>query len=383
MRPLPLAALALLVLCARRTAGLVSSSTVGGRTRTVTMATAAPPSPVDSFLANLGFGKAASPKSAQFTIAVTGSSGLVGSALTKALEGAQLGGKPVKTLRLVRRAARSDDEVAWDPATGEVEVEKLEGIDALVHLAGEGVASGSGPLAILGRWNEAKKASIMDSRVKGTAVIAKAISQMKRPPKTFICSSGVGYYGYTAGDQEFDESGPKGGGFLAEVVEQWEAEALKVKGPRVVCLRTGVVLDPKGGALGKLLPLFKLAAGGNLGSGQQYFRYMQPTDGWVSLRDLLSIITFIAAAPGGAPLRGPINACAPAPCTNAQFTSALGAAVSRPAIVPLPAAVGSVLFGQMGEEMLFGGQKVLPKKLERSGFQFQDTDIGECLKAII
>jgi uncharacterized protein (TIGR01777 family) len=212
-------------------------------------------------------------------VAVSGSSGMVGKALCKQLQESGLGGKSVQVVRLVRREARSDDEVSWDPSTGKIEAEKMEGLDALVHLAGEGVASGSGPLAPLGRWDLGKKDAIMNSRVKGTSTLVQALKSLKKPPRSVVCASAVGYYGYQSGDQVLDESSPKGAGFLADVVEKWETEALKMKSPstKVVCTRFGVILGKEGGIIAKLAPIFSLAAGGNLGSGQQYMSWISLT----------------------------------------------------------------------------------------------------------
>lgn len=314
-----------------------------------------------------------------YTVAISGANGLVGTALRKALSGTQVEGRQVKVLRLVRRRANDVSEISWDPASGTVELEKLDGIDAIVHLAGEGVASGSGPLAITGRWDDAKKETIMNSRVQGTATIVNAIKKLNKPPHTFICSSAIGYYGYTGGDVAYDEGSAPGGGFLASVCERWEAEAAKAKSPvtRAVSLRTGVILSQNGGALAKLLPIFKLGVGGNLGSGEQYFS-------WVSLRDIVRIIVFLLdrTTSSSSIISGPVNACAPGACTNAQFTKALGAAISRPVIFPVPTFAGEIVFGEMGKEMLFGGQNVVPKKLLDAGFVFIDKDINSALDGI-
>ncbi|CAM9838297.1 unnamed protein product [Heterosigma akashiwo] len=197
---------------------------------------------------------------------------------------------------------------------------------------------------------------------------------MKRPPKVLVCASAVGYYGYTAGAAELAEGAPRGEGFLAEVCERWEAAARPAAAKtRVVNLRLGVVLAREGGALAKLLPIFSLGAGGNLGSGAQYFS-------WVSLRDVVRGILFALETKT---LAGPANLTAPRPCTNAEFTAALGRALNRPAVVPVPEFAGKIIFGQMGEEMLFGGQRVLPGALTAKGFQFEDTEIGEALVGIV
>mmetsp|Transcript_7780 Transcript_7780/g.12315 ORF Transcript_7780/g.12315 Transcript_7780/m.12315 type:complete len:351 (-) Transcript_7780:178-1230(-) len=313
-----------------------------------------------NFLDDLfGASKKASSPPSPMKVAVTGSSGLVGKALCEALAA---GGAEV--IPVARTGGGG----------GMFDLSALEGTDAVVHLAGEGVASGEGLLAATGRWSEGKKARILASRVEGTAEVAAAVAGMKRPPKVLVCASAVGYYGYTAGAAELAEGAPRGEGFLAEVCERWEAAARPAAAKtRVVNLRLGVVLAREGGALAKLLPIFSLGAGGNLGSGAQYFS-------WVSLRDVVRGILFALETKT---LAGPANLTAPRPCTNAEFTAALGRALNRPAVVPVPEFAGKIIFGQMGEEMLFGGQRVLPGALTAKGFQFEDTEIGEALVGIV
>ena len=280
-------------------------------------------------------------------------SGLVGSALVAALSSAD-----VKVVRLPRNFGPSS----------------LEGVDAVVHLAGENVATGSGPLGFLGlqAWSEEKKAEIIRSRVEGTAAVVDAIKQ-SGSVKTLVCASGVGIYGFDTGAAELDENAPKGTGFLAEeVVPSWEAAA-NAAPCRVVNARFGVILSKRGGALGKLLPIFQLGGGGIIGSGDQFFS-------WVSLADAVAAIEWILNKPS---LKGPVNVCAPEPVTNAQFTASLGARLFRPTLLPFPAAAVKLLFGQMGEEMLLGGQRAVPSKLTKSGFSFAHPSIDNGIAAAL
>ena len=254
-----------------------------------------------------------------------GTSGLVGSALS-----AYLSSQDVKVVPLGR---------------GAIDPSQLEGVDAVVHLGGENVATGLGPLGFIGlqAWSDDKKAEIIRSRVEGTAAVVEAIKQCgNKGPKTLVCASGVGYYGYDTEDKMLDESSPMGSGFLAsEVVPAWERTA-NTAPCRVVNARFGVILAKQGGALAKLLPIFLLGGGGVLGSGSQYFS-------WVSLGDVVAAVTFML---NNKSLKGPVNVCAPEPVTNAQFTAALGAKLFRPTILPVPEFAVKALFGQMGEEMV-------------------------------
>ena len=199
------------------------------------------------------------------------------------------------------------------------------------------------------------------------------MKSLRKKPTTFICASAVGLYGYEDSETLFTEKGKKGAGFLADVVENWEKEAVKSPTKRTALMRLSVILSKKGGVVGKLLPLFYLAAGGNFGSGKQAFS-------WVSVDDAVSAILYTLENPR---LQGAINVCSPQPATNEIFTQALAAAVNRPAIVPLPESVGKLIFGQFGEETILGGQKCVPEKLKSSGFEFQDADIFKALKRII
>jgi len=290
------------------------------------------------------------------TVAVSGASGLIGSALCAALAS-----QDVDVLRLPR---------------GSIDASQLEGVDAVVHLAGENVATGSGPLGFLGvqAWTEDKKAEIIRSRVEGTAAIVDAIKQCgSKGPKTLVCASGVGYYGYETGEAVVDERSPMGTGFLAqEVVPAWEAAAQGAP-CRVVNARFGVVLSNKGGALAKLLPIFLLGGGGIIASGKQFFS-------WVSLADAVGALVFILNTPS---LKGPVNVCAPEPVSNKDFTSALGAQLFRPTLLPFPEFAVKLLFGQMGEEMLAGGQRAVPSKLSAAGYAFSYPTIASGVAAAL
>jgi len=227
--------------------------------------------------------------------------------------------------------------------------EELEGAEAVIHLAGENIATGSLPLGIQA-WTGGKKDEIMRSRVEGTAQIVSTINACKKPPKVLVCASAVGLYGYDSGDAEFSEASPRGNGFLAEVVDKWEQESSKAK-CRVVNARFGVVLSKQAGALAKLLPIFQLGGGGILGDGKQYFPF-------VSERDAVSAVKFLATS-GNA--KGPYNIAAPVPATNADFTSAMGSALSRPTILPFPGFAAKALFGQMVNQPSLDPQPPTPK----------------------
>lgn len=316
---------------------------------------------------SLGLKAKALPK----TVAITGSTGLVGSALTERLLAKGHSVRRLTTGKVPKETKGRLNEVwyKWDPSRGSLDASAFAGCDAVVHLAGENIASGSWdnpPFSLLGAWSELKKGRIMSSRVQGTRCVVDTLNKMDRPPRVLVSASAVGYYGFSkvSSTRTFSEEFGQGDGFLAEVAREWEREALKCR-VRTVCARFGVVLSAKGGVLGKLLPLFKLAAGGNLGSGQQGFS-------WVSIDDAVSAIEF---AIDNNSLRGPVNVCSPEPADNAAFTRALAKAVNRPAIVPLPEFVGSFLFGQFGDEVLFGGQKAKPAKLLSAGFKFDQPEL--------
>ncbi|MHB1193782.1 MAG: TIGR01777 family oxidoreductase [Longimicrobiales bacterium] len=296
----------------------------------------------------------------RLTVAVTGASGLVGQALTHFLT---TGGHTV--LPLVRRKERAvGGAIHWNPRTGEIDAEALARADAVVHLAGASIAGG--------RWTDDRKKVIRESRVQGTDLLSRTLASLgSKAPRVLVSGSATGYYG-NRGDERLDESAGPGGGFLAEVVKAWEAAASPAEraGIRVVRLRTGVVISPAGGALGQMLLPFKMGVGGRLGSGRQYFS-------WVDLDDLVAAIVHVLYEPS---LQGPVNATAPNPVTNAAFTDALGRALGRPTVLPVPAFAVRAAFGQLGEEALLWGQRVLPAKLERSGFRFSYEGVEDSLR---
>jgi len=296
----------------------------------------------------------------RLTVAITGASGLVGSALRHFLT---TGGHTVLPLVRSRDAAR-DGALHWNPRTGEIDAEGLRAADAVVHLAGASIAGG--------RWTDARKKVILESRTQGTQLLARTLAALGRDgPRVLVSSSAVGFYG-NRGEERLDEGSKAGTGFLADVVRAWEAatEPAAKAGIRVVRLRTGVVISPAGGALGQMLLPFKMGVGGRLGSGRQYFS-------WVDLDDLVSIV--LHALYDGS-LSGAVNATAPNPVSNASFTDALGRALGRPTVLPVPSLAVKAAFGQLGEEALLHGQRVLPAKLEAAGFRFAYEGVEDSLR---
>ena len=288
-------------------------------------------------------------------IAITGSSGLIGTALVGHLKSE---GHTVQ--RLVRRAPVAVDEVTWDPQTGYVDLNALEGVDAIIHLAGAPVDEK--------RWSKKFKAEILNSRLMGTTTIAKAVAEVK--PDVFISASAVGWYG-ESGNRAVIESDRVGDGFLAAVCREWEAAADLAGGVRTVKLRTGLVLDPTGGALGKMLPLFRLGFGGKLGSGKQWWS-------WITLHDVVRAIEFALVED----ISGPVNLSAPNPVTNQEFTSALARALHRPAVFPAPAfALKAVLGGFSGE--VLGSKRVIPQALLDAGFTWDYPHLSDALAALV
>lgn len=293
-------------------------------------------------------------------IAVTGASGLIGSALARALRA-----RGDRVLRLTRRGqSPAADEVRWSPLTGEIDAKALDGIDAFVHLAGENIASG--------RWNRARKIAILRSRAAGTGLVAQTLAALERPPKVLVSASAIGFYGDRR-DEILTEESAAGTGFLADICRDWETAAAPARtaGIRVVHPRIGMVLSTRGGALAKLLPLFRSGLGGPIGSGRQYMSC-------IGLGDLVRALLFLIDEPG---VKGAVNAVLPAPLTNADFTKTLGRVLRRPAILPVPAFAVSLLFGEMGRELLLGGARALPAKLEASGFAFHHNDVESALRA--
>ena len=288
-------------------------------------------------------------------VAVTGASGLIGSALV-----VRLRRDGHKVLRLVRRVATAPDEVRWDPDEGYVDLAALDGTDAVVHLAGAGVGDH--------RWTAAYKETIRESRVRGTDTIARAATRLDRRPEVLISGSAMGFYGDT-GDREVDESAPAGSGFLSEVVRAWEAAAdpAREAGIRVAHPRSGLVLAGHGGAWGRLWPLFRFGLGGRQGSGRQWWSF-------ISLRDEVAALAFLIESD----LAGPVNLTAPNPVTNAEVTKAMGRAMHRPTPFPVPAKVLQLALGEFSSEIL-SSSRVLPGRLLESGFQFQDPTIEQAI----
>ncbi len=295
-------------------------------------------------------------------VAITGSTGLIGTALVAALEG-----DGHQVIRLVRGAAHGPRELHWSPADGTIYAAGLEGHDAAVHLAGVGIGDH--------RWTAEHKAAVLDSRVRGTSLLATTLAALYRPPAVLASASAVGFYG-DRGAQPVTESDGPGTGFLADVVRQWEdaTEPAIKAGIRVARLRSGVVLTDKGGALDKQLLPFKMGLGGKVGSGEQYLS-------WISLDDEVAAIRHVLDTDA---LEGPVNLTAPTPVTNAEFTKALGAVLGRPTVLPVPKLALTTMFGkEMVAEMLFAGQRVLPAKLQASGFTFVDDEIEVALRRIL
>ncbi|HEY0079290.1 MAG TPA: TIGR01777 family oxidoreductase [Pyrinomonadaceae bacterium] len=297
-------------------------------------------------------------------IIVTGATGLVGSALVPKLlaDGHQV-------TRLVRRAtqasggASATTDVLWNPAEGTIDAEQLEGHDAAVHLAGENIAE---------RWTEEKKRRIVESRSKGTRLLSETLASLKQKPRTLVSASAVGFYGANRGEELLTETSPAGDDFLTQVCKPWEAATAPAResGMRVCLLRIGVVLSGEGGALAKMLMPFKMGVGGKLGSGKQWMS-------WIALDDVVGIIRYAIA---NETLSGALNTVAPRPVRNEEFTSALGRVLGRPTILPMPAFAVRLMFGEMGDALLLGSQRVEPARLKESGYQFAYPDIESALR---
>jgi uncharacterized protein len=288
-------------------------------------------------------------------VAIAGSSGLIGSALTTALRAADH-----RVLRIVRRPAATADEVYWNPDTGDFDVGELAGVDAVVNLCGVGVGAK--------RWSGAFKQSLRDSRIGPTDVLAAAVAESKVP--LLVNASAVGYYGDTR-NRVVDEETPQGAGFLAQLCADWEAATATATegGARVVTLRTGLVLSPGGGMLGRLRPLFGIGLGARLGNGRQYFP-------WISLEDQIRAMEYVI---GHEAISGPVNLTGPAPVTNGEFTTALGRALGRPTPMVVPGFALRAALGEFADEGLLSGQRAIPAALERAGFVFHHNTVGEAL----
>ena len=290
-------------------------------------------------------------------IAIAGSSGLLGSALIPNLE---TDGHDI--VRLVRSSPKAG-EIEWHPNQDSIDPGKLEGFEAVINLAGENVAEG--------RWTDEKKKRIHDSRVHGTHLLSEAIAKLTAKPRCFLCASATGIYG-DRGDETLDEQSESGGGFLAGVCREWEkaAEPAHRAGVRVVNFRFGPILARAGGMLEKMLTPFKMGLGGKIGNGKQFIS-------WVGIEDSIAAIKF---ALNDESIRGPLNVVSPKPVTNERFTRALGEVLSRPTVMAMPAFAARLAFGEMADEMLLVSQKVIPKKLQAAGFQFEYSDLETALQ---
>jgi uncharacterized protein len=295
-------------------------------------------------------------------VAITGSTGLIGTALSGSLRDAG-----ADVVRLVRRPALAADEVRWDPGTpdGGLDAGALDHTDAVVHLSGAPVADG--------RWTPARKRELRASRIGSTAALVRAMLAVPEPPPVLLAASAIGWYGNTGADVA-DESAPAGRGFLAELVRDWEAasEPARAAGIRVVTMRTGIVLSSRGGMLPRLLPLFRLGLGARFGPGDQYMS-------WISLTDQVSATRFLLGPSG---LDGAVNLTAPAPVTNAQFTAALAATLRRPAVLRVPAGALRVGLGELSTELL-SSCRAVPSRLTEAGFAFRHPDISTAIAAAV
>jgi uncharacterized protein (TIGR01777 family) len=288
-------------------------------------------------------------------IAVTGASGLIGSALV-----AQLKSDGHQVQKIVRRPARTADEVSWNPIKGEIDLQSLEGVDAVFHLAGAGVGDK--------RWTASYRSEILNSRLLGTTTIATACEQLQ--PDVFISASAIGYYGET-GDRSVTETDRGGSDFLSVVCREWEAVANLAPSIRTIKLRTGLVLDPTGGALGRMIPLFKFGLGGKLGSGKQWWS-------WITLHDQIRAMIFLM----NSKIEGAVNLTSPNPVTNQEFTAALAMALKRPAIFPAPAFALRAVLGGFSTEVL-GSKKVTPKVLVDNKFEFDYPHVSSALTTLV
>lgn len=295
-------------------------------------------------------------------VLITGSSGLIGSALIPLLEG-----QGHQVVRLVRRAViPGEDAAGWDPASGKLEMSALERTDAVVHLAGENIGTS--------RWTNRKKERIRDSRVRGTRLLSERLAQLAAPPRVLICASGINFYG-SCGDAVLTEQSPAGSGFLSEVCQEWEAatEPARQEGIRVANLRTGMVLSSKGGALQAMLPAFKAGAAGRLGNGRQFVS-------WITLDDLTRAISHTIATES---LSGPVNTVSPNPVRNVEMTKAIGKVLRRPTFFPVPAFALHMIFGEMADALLLCSLRVVPRRLQETGFTFQFPDFETSLRHLL
>jgi len=294
-------------------------------------------------------------------ILVSGSHGLVGGALIKSLLN-----RGDNVSRLVREAPSGSNDIEWHPNQDQIDARKLNGFDAVVHLAGESIASG--------RWSSEKKTRIRDSRIKGTNLLSGALAKASQPPSVFVSASAIGFYG-NRGDEVLTEQSAAGNDFLAGVCKEWEqaAESAAEKGIRLVKARFGIILDKDGGALAKMLPPFRMGIGGRIGDGKQWMS-------WIALADIVGALEFVIENQA---LSGPVNFVAPNPVTNATFTSALGRILGRPTFLPVPAFGARLAFGEMADALLLSSQRVEPKRLNETGFRFRHSNLNDALSEIL
>lgn len=294
-------------------------------------------------------------------VLVSGSHGLIGSHLVEALARANH-----EVIRLVRNKPATPQEVSWDPVAGTIDAQGLEGLDAVVHLAGSNLAAR--------RWTRAIKQEIRDSRVKGTRLLCQTLAALEKPPGTYISASAIGYYG-DRGQTLVDEGSAAGSGFLPSVCRAWEeaSNVLQETAVRVVFMRIGIVLSPEGGALAKMLPSFKLGIAGHIGDGKQFMS-------WISLDDVVGVITY---ALENNSLSGPINVVAPQPVTNHDFSKSLGHVLHRPTILPLPAFALRTALGEMADELLLSSTRVKPSKLLAAGYHYQYPELTGALQHLL
>ena len=290
-------------------------------------------------------------------VLISGASGLIGRALAEALQSTDH-----QVVRLVRRPPESAAEIAWDPAAGQIDADALEGFDAVVHLSGENIGAG--------RWTAARRQRIRDSRVASTSLLCGALAALRRPPAVLVSASAIGYYG--DGDGPADEAAPAGTGFLSEVTSAWEqaAEPARSAGIRVAHARLGPVLSTQAGMLKRLLPVFRLGAGGVVGSGRQSIS-------WIGLADAVGALGFLIS---NGQAHGPCNVVAPQPATNREFTHTLAAVLRRPAFAPVPGIAIRLLFGEMGDQLILKGRAVVPARLTELGYRWLEPTLEGALR---
>ena len=294
-------------------------------------------------------------------VLISGATGLIGSVLIPELEG-----RGHRVIQLSRSKPSAEDTIRWDPASGALDPSRLEGIDAVVHLAGESIAEG--------RWTPEKRRRIMESRREGTRLLAGTLARLSDPPQVMVSASAVGYYGDRGNELLREESGP-GSDFLAEVCKAWEAAAdpAREAGIRVVHPRMGIVLSTKGGALGRTLPIFKLGGGGRIGSGRQWWS-------WVALDDVVGAIIHALEDDS---VEGPVNVGSPNPLTNAEYTKVLGKVLNRPTVFPLPAPAARLALGEVADALLLASQRMEPARLKETGYEFRYPELEGALRHLL